>query len=76
MVTELKELGLSQAMIAREMKTKRQTVNNWFTGERTPSARSVSRMAKAMTNLTGKSVYPADVYNLISKVVENKKKEN
>lgn len=75
MLQELRELGLSQAMIAREMGSNRQTVNQWFTGERSPSARSVSRMAAAITALTGKTYYPADVYNLICCVLERKEKE-
>ena len=70
---ELKEMGLSQSMIAREMGTDRQTVNKWFTGERAPSARSISRMAMAMTTLLGRAVAPADVYNLIASAVENRK---
>lgn len=74
MIQELKEMGLSQAMIAREMGSKRQTVNQWFMGERSPSARSISRMSAAMTKLTGKAVAPADVYNLIQAVVEQRKK--
>ena len=75
MVQELKEMGLSQSMIAREMKTNRQTVNQWFTGERSPSARSIKRMAKAMSELTGKTVVPAEVYNLITAIVERREKE-
>ncbi len=70
---ELKEMGLSQSMIAREMGTNRQTVNQWFTGERAPSARSISRMAVAMTSLLGRSFAPADVYNLISSIVDQRK---
>lgn len=76
MIQELKEMGLSQSMIAREMGSNRQTVNRWFLGEQSPSARSISRMATAMTNLTGKTVAPADVYNLIVKISEQQKKEN
>lgn len=76
MVQVLKEMGLSQSMIAREMGTNRQTINKWFTGVSSPSARSISRMAVAMTTLTGKAVAPADVYNLISKAVENQGQEN
>ncbi len=75
MVQELKEMGLNQSMIAREMKTNRQTVNQWFTGERSPSARSIKRMAKAMSELTGKTVVPAEVYNLITAIVERREKE-
>ena len=75
MLQELKEMGLSQSMIAREMKTNRQTVNQWFTGERSPSARSIKRMAVAMSELTGKNVVPADVYNLISSIVEKRQQE-
>lgn len=71
MIQELKEMGLSQSMIAREMGTNRQTISRWFSGVSSPSARSISRMAAAMTTLTGKVVAPADVYNLISKSVEN-----
>ena len=75
MIQELKEMGLSQAMIARELKTTRQEVNQWFTGARTPSARSIKRLSIAMSELTGKPVAPADVYNLISAIVERKEKE-
>lgn len=75
MVQELKEMGLNQSMIAREMKTNRQTVNQWFTGERSPSARSIKRIAKAMSELTGKTVVPAEVYNLITAIVERREKE-
>ena len=76
MIQELKEMGLSQSMIAREMGSHRQAVNQWFTGERSPSARTISRMAAAMTKLTGKTVAPADVYNLIQTVAERRKKES
>ncbi|MBQ9728207.1 MAG: helix-turn-helix transcriptional regulator [Clostridia bacterium] len=75
MLQELKEMGLSQAMIAREMKTHRQTVNQWFMGNRVPTARSISKMATAMSTLTGKKVVPADVYNLITTVVERIERE-
>ena len=75
MIRELKEMGLSQSMIAREMGTNRQNVNQWFTGSRSPSARSISRMAAAMTNLTGKTFAPADVYNLIQSIVERNKEQ-
>jgi transcriptional regulator with XRE-family HTH domain len=74
-IQELKEMGLNQSMIAREMHVERQTVNQWFIGARTPSARSIKRMAAAMSELTGKKVAPADVYNLITAVVERNKKE-
>lgn len=70
---ELKDLGLTQSMIAREMHVTRQTVGLWFSGARTPSARSVSKLAKAMSTLTGKTVAPAEVYNLITAIVERKK---
>lgn len=76
MIQELKEMGLSQSMIAREMGSKRQCVNHWFIGERSPSARSISRIAAAMTKLTGKEIAPADVYNLIQAIVERRKKES
>lgn len=75
MIQELKEMGLSQSMIAREMGTSRQTINQWFIGERSPSARSISRMAEAMSKLTGKNVAPAEVYNLIQQIVERRRKE-
>ena len=75
MIKELKEMGLSQAMIAREMNTNRQTVNQWFTGERAPSARSIKRMAAAMSELTGRAIPPSEVYNLIAKVVERREQE-
>ena len=70
---ELKDLGLTQSMIAREMHVTRQMVNLWFSGARTPSARTVSRLATAMSTLTGKTVVPAEVYNLIAAIVERKK---
>ena len=73
MLQELKEMGLTQSMIAREMGTNRQTVNQWFTGERAPSARSISRMSVAMTKLLGRNVPPAEVYNLIDRIVEARK---
>ncbi|MBQ3221160.1 MAG: helix-turn-helix transcriptional regulator [Clostridia bacterium] len=75
MITELKEMGLTQSMIAREMRVNRQTVNQWFTGERTPSARSVNKMAAAMSVLLGKPYPPAEAYTLIAKVTERKAKE-
>ena len=75
MIQELKEMGLSQAMIAREMKVQPQIVSRWFTGESSPSARSIKRLSVAMSELTGKPVAPADVYNLISAIVERKEKE-
>ena len=75
MIQALKEMGLSQSMIAREMGVKRQEINQWCTGARSPSARSISRLAVAMTTLTGKTVAPADVYNLIQKATERKKQE-
>ncbi|MBQ9113876.1 MAG: helix-turn-helix transcriptional regulator [Clostridia bacterium] len=75
MIKELKEMGLSQSMIAREMGSNRQTVNEWFLGKANPSARSISRMAEAMTKLTGKTITPADVYLLIDKVVKRVKEE-
>lgn len=75
MIKELKEMGLNQSMIAREMHIDRQTVNQWFTGARTPSARSIKRMAVAMSELTGRTVVPAEVYNLISAVVDRRERE-
>ena len=75
MIKELKEMGLSQAMLAREMGTARQLLNDWFTGDKTPSARSISRLSVAITNLTGKAFAPADVYKLIDKVSTRYKNE-
>ena len=75
MLQELKKMGLTQSMIAREMHVDRQTVNMWFTGKRTPSARSVNRMAKAISTLTGRNVPPAEVYNLITAVLEQRENE-
>lgn len=75
MIKELKEMGLSQAMIAREMGTARQVINDWFTGDKSPSARSISRMSVAITTLIGKAFTPADVYMLIDKVSTRYKNE-
>ncbi len=75
MIIELKELGLNQAMIARELKVSRQAVNQWFDGLRTPSARTIKRLSVAMSELTGKKIVPADVYNLVSAISERKKRE-
>ena len=75
MIKELKALGLSQAMIARELRVTRQAVTQWFSGERTPSARSIKRLSLAMSELTGKAVTPADVYNLITAITERKERE-
>ena len=74
-IKELKELGLSQSMIAVEMGVTRQNVNFWFTGEGNPTAKSINRLAEAITKLTGKTFTPADVYTLISKVVARRKNE-
>jgi transcriptional regulator with XRE-family HTH domain len=74
-VNELKELGLTQAMIAREMRVNRQTVNQWFTGDRTPSARSVNKMASAMSVLLGRPYPPAEAYTLIARVVDRRERE-
>lgn len=75
MIKELREMGLTQAMIAREMGTVRQVVNDWFTGDKAPSARSISRMSMAITKLTGKKFTPADAYMLVDKVSTRYKKE-
>jgi transcriptional regulator with XRE-family HTH domain len=75
MIKELREMGLTQAMIAREMGTVRQVVNDWFTGDQTPTARSISRLSTAITKLTGKTFTPADAYMLVDKVSTRYKKE-
>ena len=69
---ELKDLGVTQSMIAKEMRTTRQNVNFWFTGKREASAGTVKRLAEAMTALTGKKVYPAQVYNIISSIRDSR----
>lgn len=74
MCEELREMGLNASMIARELKVTRQAVSRWFCGASSPSARSIDRVAKAMTKLTGKKVCPAQVYNIISRSVERFKK--
>lgn len=74
-IKELKELGLSQSMIATEMGVTRQNVNLWFTGEGNPTAKSINRLAEAITKLTGRIFAPADVYTLISTIVERRRRE-
>ena len=75
MIKELKDLGLSQSMIAAKMKVTRQTVNLWFQGERFPTIRNIEKMAKAMSELTGKTITPAYVFKLLSTVAERRKRE-
>ena len=69
-IKALKKLGLSQAMIANEMGVTRQTVNAWFRGVTTPTAKSILRMAAAMSKLTGKTITAAFVYTLIENTLE------
>ena len=67
MIKELKEMGLTQSMIAREMNTSRQLVNAWFLGTKSASAGTISKLSKAMTTLLGESFPPAKVYMLIER---------
>lgn len=61
----LKAHGISQSMLALEMKVTRQNVNIWFNGSRAPNARSIWRIAQAMNRL-GAQVTPAEVYMALS----------
>ena len=69
----LKELGLNQIMIARELNVERQAVNAWFTGRRFPSAGTMQKLHKAINNLTGKIYSLADIYNLLEKAIAEHK---
>ena len=71
-IKELNQLGLSQAMIANEMGVRRQAVNAWFTGESTPTAKSIMRMSAAMSKLTGKTITAAFVYTMIENALEER----
>ena len=75
MIIELREMGLNQVMIAREMKVSRQAVNQWFDGSRTPTLRTVKKIAVAMSELTGQKIVPVDVYDLIEAISERKARE-
>lgn len=72
-IKALREMGITQTMLAKEMGITRQTVNLWFVGAREPSARSVKRMAEALSKLTGKNVSPAKSYTIIINAVEERK---
>ena len=75
MCKELKEIGLSQAMIAHHLKINRQAVNQWFSGRRMPNAMTMVKLADAMSELTRKEIAPADVYRMVLAIKERKDKE-
>lgn len=58
----IKERGLTQTHIAQQMGVSRQSFNCWVRGEKNPTARTLVRIAKAMTDLgaptTAKDIVP------------------
>ena len=65
---ELKELGITQQLVATQMGVTRQQVSLWFTGANMPSAKNVIRLADALTALTGKKYTAARVFTELTKI--------
>lgn len=74
MLKELKELGITQQLVATKMGVTRQQVGLWFTGANMPSAKNVIRLADALTALTGKKYSPAKVFTRLTELNKNSQK--
>ena len=74
MVTELKKIGVTQAMIATKMGISRQQVGLWFTGVNMPNANNIIKLADALTELTGNKYSPAKVFTLLTELNKNSQK--